>query len=60
MVDSKKEVKRMKHYEWWAKAGGGLGYVSEMPQEDYVKNFNWLKNWIDRHFFNKVQIIYLD
>ena len=51
----KKEVKRMKlHYEWWAKAGGGPGYVSEMPQKDYVKNFNWLKNWIDRHFFNKV------
>ncbi len=51
----KKEVKRMKlHYEWWAKAGGGPGYVSEMPREVYVKNFNWVSNWVERHFFNKV------
>lgn len=51
----KKEVKRMSlHYEWWAKAGGGPGYVSDIKPETYVKNFNWLSNWIDRHFFNKV------
>ena len=50
-----KEVKRMKlHYEWWSKAGGGPGYVSEIPREEYVKNFVWLKNWVERHFFNKV------
>tara|TARA_Y100000590_G_C15729987_1_gene1016622 strand:+ start:451 stop:2157 length:1707 start_codon:yes stop_codon:yes gene_type:complete len=50
-----KEVKRMKlHYEWWAKAGGGPGYASEIPREEYVKNFKWFKNWVDRHFFNKV------
>ena len=42
------------HYEWWAKAGGGPGYSSEIKQEEYVKNFLWVKNWIDRHFFNKV------
>ena len=49
------EVKRMKlHYEWWSKAGGGPGYVSEIPREKYVKNFTWFKNWVDRHFFNKV------
>ena len=51
----KKEVKRMSlHYEWWAKAGGGPGYISEIEPEEYVKNFNWVKNWIERHFFNKV------
>lgn len=51
----KKDVKKMKvHYEWWAKAGGGPGYRSEIPKEIYVKNFNWLTNWIERHFFNKV------
>ncbi len=51
----KKEVKKMAiHYEWWAKAGGGPGYKSEMKKELYVKNFNWLENWIERHFFNKV------
>ena len=50
-----KEVKRMKtHYEWWAKAGGGPGYSSEIEPKEYVKNFVWFKDWIDRHFFNKV------
>ena len=42
------------HYEWWAKAGGGAGYSSEVPRKIYVENFNWIKDWIDRHFFNKV------
>ena len=47
----KKHVKQMKlHYEWWSKAGN----TSEMKREKYVSNFNWLDNWIDRHFFNKV------
>ena len=53
-IDSN-EVKSMStHYEWWSKAGGGPGYKSEVSREDYIKNFNWLNNWIDRHFFNKV------
>ena len=52
---NKKEVRRMSlHYEWWAKAGGGPGYYSEIKPKEYVKNFAWVKNWIDRHFFNKV------
>ncbi len=51
----KEEVKKMKtHYEWWAKAGGGPGYASEIKKEKYIKNFTWVENWIDRHFFNKV------
>ena len=51
----KKEVERMStHYEWWAKAGGGPGYESEIKPEIYVKKFNWVNNWINRHFFNKV------
>ena len=51
----KKEVERMStHYEWWAKAGGGPGYESEIKPEIYIKKFNWVNNWIDRHFFNKV------
>jgi hypothetical protein len=52
---SKEAVSQMKtHYEWWAKAGGGPGYSSEIPKEIYVKNFNWTSNWIERHFFNKI------
>ncbi len=51
----KEEVRNMKiHYEWWAKAGGGPGYASEIKKERYIKNFIWFENWIDRHFFNKV------
>ena len=51
----KSTVSTMKtHYEWWAKAGGGPGYKSDMPKELYVKNFNWTSNWLDRHFFNKI------
>ena len=51
----REEVKIMKtHYEWWSKAGGGPGYASEIKKDEYIKNFTWLKNWIDRHFFNKV------
>jgi hypothetical protein len=51
----KKEVKQMAiHYEWWAKAGGGPGYSSEISKELYVKNFIWLNNWIERHFKPKI------
>ena len=51
----KNEVKQMKiHYEWWAKGGGGPGYSSEIKKETYIKDFIWLNNWIERHFFNKV------
>ena len=50
-----KEVLRLKvHYEWWAKAGGGPGYASSIEPKEYIKNFVWLKDWINRHFFNKV------
>ena len=49
------EVKIMNiHYEWWAKGGGGPNYKHEMDKVDYISNFNWVANWIDRHFFNKV------
>ena len=51
----KKEVKEMSlHYEWWSKAGGGPGYKSNIKKEVYVENFNWINNWVKRHFFNKV------
>ena len=51
----KDEVKKMSiHYEWWAKAGGGPNYKHELKKNEYIKNFNWLENWVKRHFFNKV------
>ena len=42
------------HYEWWAKAGGGSNYSVDIKKKDYVKNFKWINNWIDKYFFNKV------
>jgi hypothetical protein len=51
----KEQVKVMKvHYEWWAKAGGGPGFNDPLPKDQYIKDFNWIRGWIDRHFFNKV------
>ena len=52
---TKDEVKGLAvHYEWWAKAGGGPNYKADLDPEIYIKNFNWLGNWIARHFFTKV------
>ena len=49
------EVKKMSiHYEWWAKAGGGPNFSSDIEKSEYIKNFVWLETWINRHFFNKV------
>ena len=42
------------HYQWWSKAGGGPGYRHPIEKDLYIQNFNWLSNWIDRYFFNKV------
>ena len=42
------------HYQWWAKAGGGPGYSHEMEKDLYIQNFNWLSNWFDKYFFNKM------
>jgi len=47
------------HYENWAKAGSGSGYVNLMDKNEYVKNFNWFNNWVDRYFFNKVSDFFL-
>ncbi len=42
------------HYQWWSKAGGGPGYSHELEKELYIQNFNWLSNWMDKYFFNKM------
>ena len=42
------------HYQWWSKAGGGPGYSHEIEKELYIQNLNWLSNWIDKYFFNKI------
>jgi len=43
------------HYENWAKAGSGAGYSMVQSEKlNYISNFNWIDNWIERYFFNKV------
>lgn len=39
--------------EQWAKAGAGPDFRVENVSE-YIQNFNWLTNWIDKYFFNKL------
>ena len=40
-------------YEIWSKAGAGPDFRVQGP-EQYILGLNWLNNWIDRYFFNKV------
>jgi len=40
-------------YQQWAKAGASPNYRVDNP-EIYIKNFNWINNWINEYFFNKV------
>jgi hypothetical protein len=40
-------------YQLWSKAGASPNYAVE-NRADYISNFNWLSNWIDVYFFNKV------
>ena len=41
------------HYETWAKGGKGPNFNVNDPL-NYISSFNWLSNWIDVYFFNKV------
>jgi hypothetical protein len=40
-------------YQLWSKAGAAPNYRVENPEE-YIKYFNWVKNWINKYFFIKV------
>ena len=49
-----KEIQRLDLWlEVWAKAGAAPNYQVE-NFENYVKGINWVVNWIDNYFFNKV------
>ncbi len=43
----------MAWYELWSKAGATPNYRVDNP-ELYISGFNWISNWIDNYFFNKV------
>ncbi len=40
-------------YQLWSKGGASPNYVVD-NRADYISSFNWLSNWIDVYFFNKV------
>ncbi len=40
-------------YELWAKSGATPNFIVS-DRNEYIQNFNWLPNWIDNYFFNKV------
>ena len=40
-------------YELWSKAGATPNIIVE-NRLDYTENFNWVPNWIENYFFNKV------
>ena len=40
-------------YEFWAKGGATPNFVLD-NRDDYIKNFNWIQNWIEIYFFNKM------
>ena len=48
------EVNHMNEwYQLWSKGGASPNYIVE-NRADYISSFNWLSNWIDVYFFNKV------
>ncbi len=48
------EVQQMSEwYELWSKGGAAPNFRIDNP-ETYIKNFNWVSNWIYIYFFNKV------
>jgi len=48
------EVSKMNDwYEQWSKAGATPNFRVKNP-EIYIQNFNWISNWINLYFFNKV------
>jgi hypothetical protein len=43
------------HYENWSKAGSGAGYnMDDNEKLNYIANLNWINNWLNKYFFNKV------
>ena len=40
-------------YQIWSKGGASPNFRVENPTE-YIRGFNWVPNWIEIYFFNKV------
>ncbi len=46
-------INAMTWYEIWSKSGASPNYRVENFLE-YLRNFNWVSNWIENYFFNKM------
>ena len=54
MVPRFNEIDKMnQHYNLWSKAGHTPNFKVDNA-ELYLQNFNWVGNWINDYFFNKV------
>ena len=53
------EIEKMsQHYNLWSKSGHTPTFKVNNP-EIYLKDFNWVHNWINDYFFNKVSDLIL-
>lgn len=52
-ITSEKTLKMNNHYELWSKGGYTPNTRVSNPSE-YIYGFNWVGNWINVYFFNKV------
>ncbi len=52
-IGFERTLKMNEHYQLWSKAGKTPNFKISDP-EFYLENLNWLPNWIDLYFFNKV------
>ena len=52
-IPSSEVIQMNNWYEQWSKGGAGPNFRVDNPAE-YIQNFNWIINWIDVYFFNKV------
>ena len=56
---SKKEVEDVRiWYELWAKGGATPNFVVD-ERINYITNFNWIPNWFEVYFFNKITDYFL-
>ena len=52
-LGSVEAIKMNNWYELWAK-GGATPNTRVSDQEEYLTSFNWVLNWVNIYFFNKV------
>ena len=57
-IGSSETLRMNNWYEQWSKAGAGPNFRIEQG-EFYIQNFNWLSNWFEIYFFNKISDLLL-